>query len=188
MFSQTLEKQRRHWNHTETSDIHRSPSDLSSESYSIKSSCFSSVPNLALENIKDEREDTSRNERLSDKSFQSTSTFRHFDRNPTRKSRFGRGAVKLLQSKFNFSNNLFNGRRSRLRTNSSNNFKRYGSLQNLKYYQNKNLSSQTLKFDKNSWSRSSQYIKGEMKEKSNGEATEFESRMQHYWNSGVTCF
>lgn len=165
-----------------TSDIHRSPSDLSSRSCSIKSSCFSSVPNLALGNIGDDREVTERNAKLSEKNLEDSSTLRHFDRNPLRKSRFGRGAVKLLQGKFNF------GIRSKLRANSSNNFKRYGSLQNLKYYQNKNLSSQILKFDKNSWSRSSQYMKGEMKEKSDYDSGEFESRMQHYWNSGVTCF
>ncbi|KAB7497509.1 hypothetical protein Anas_07131 [Armadillidium nasatum] len=180
--TQTLEKQHGQWDQMVTSDIHRCPSDLSSRSCSIKSSCFSSVPNLALGNIGDDREVTERNAKLSEKNLEDSSTLRHFDRNPLRKSRFGRGAVKLLQGKFNF------GIRSKLRVNSSNNFKRYGSLQNLKYYQNKNLSSQILKFDKNSWSRSSQYMKGEMKEKSDYDSGEFESRMQHYWNSGVTCF
>ncbi|KAL7635426.1 UNVERIFIED_CONTAM: hypothetical protein RMT77_014495 [Armadillidium vulgare] len=180
--TQTLEKQHGQWDQMVTSDIHRSPSDLSSRSCSIKSSCFSSVPNLALGNIGDDREVSERNAKLSEKNLEDSSTLRHFDRNPLRKSRFGRGAVKLLQGKFNF------GIRSKLRANSSNNFKRYGSLQNLKYYQNKNLSSQILKFDKNSWSRSSQYMKGEMKEKSDYDSGEFESRMQHYWNSGVTCF
>nr|XP_027222543.1 uncharacterized protein LOC113814689 [Penaeus vannamei] len=61
----------------------------------------------------------------------------HFQRNPIRKSRLGRGTFRLIQSKLSATTSKFSTLQ-RFRSNASkneSNFRRFGSLQNLKYYQ-----------------------------------------------------
>ncbi|XP_042855961.1 uncharacterized protein LOC122242676 isoform X2 [Penaeus japonicus] len=107
----------------------------------------------------------------------------HFQRNPIRKSRLGRGTFRLIQSKLSATTSKFSTLQ-RFRSNSSkneSNFRRFGSLQNLKYYQQNRP-------------RPSHYplvqpdLATEMQERQALDSLELETRMHHYWHTGVTNF
>lgn len=107
----------------------------------------------------------------------------HFQRNHVRKSRLGRGTFRLIQNKLNATTNKFNTLQKFKSTNSKtdSNFRRFGSLQNLKYYQENRP-------------RPPHYplvqpdLAAEMQERPTLDSLELETRMHHYWHTGVTNF
>ncbi|KAK4319408.1 hypothetical protein Pmani_009643 [Petrolisthes manimaculis] len=106
----------------------------------------------------------------------------HFQRNVVRKSRLGRGTFRLIQTKLSETTSKFNTFQKLKRSNSkSSNFRRYGSLQNLKYYQENRP-------------RPPHYplvqpdLATEMQERNSLDSLELETRMHHYWHTGVTNF
>lgn len=106
----------------------------------------------------------------------------HFQRNVVRKSRLGRGTFRLIQTKLSATTSKFNTFQKLKRSNSkSSNFKRFGSLQNLKYYQENRP-------------RPPHYplvqpdLATEMQERNTLDSLELETRMHHYWHTGVTNF
>ncbi|XP_068237265.1 uncharacterized protein Phlpp [Palaemon carinicauda] len=107
----------------------------------------------------------------------------HFLRNTVRKSRLGRGTFRLIQNKLSATTSKFSTLQ-RFRSNASkheSNFRRFGSLQNLKYYQENRP-------------RPPHYplvqpeLDTEMQERTTLDSLELETRMHHYWHTGVTNF
>lgn len=106
----------------------------------------------------------------------------HFQRNNVRKSRLGRGPFRLIQNKLNATTSKFNTFQ-KLKATAPNigNFRRFGSLQNLKYYQeNHPQASQQSKVQPD--------ISSEMQERHSMDSLELETRMHHYWHTGITNF
>ncbi|KAK7067965.1 hypothetical protein SK128_013905 [Halocaridina rubra] len=107
----------------------------------------------------------------------------HFLRNTVRKSRLGRGTFRLIQNKLSATTSKFSTLQRLRSTNTKNesNFRRFGSLQNLKYYQEHRP-------------RPPHYILvqpdlgAEMQERPTLDSLELETRMQQYWHTGVTNF
>ncbi|XP_066964557.1 LOW QUALITY PROTEIN: uncharacterized protein Phlpp [Macrobrachium rosenbergii] len=107
----------------------------------------------------------------------------HFLRNTVRKSRLGRGTFRLIQNKLSATTSKFSTLQ-RFRSNAGkheSNFRRFGSLQNLKYYQENRP-------------RPPHYplvqpdLGTEMQERTTLDSLELETRMHHYWHTGVTNF
>ncbi|XP_064079536.1 LOW QUALITY PROTEIN: uncharacterized protein LOC135196625 [Macrobrachium nipponense] len=107
----------------------------------------------------------------------------HFLRNTVRKSRLGRGTFRLIQNKLSATTSKFSTLQ-RFRSNAGkheSNFRRFGSLQNLKYYQENRP-------------RPPHYplvqpdLGTEMQERTALDSLELETRMHHYWHTGVTNF
>lgn len=106
----------------------------------------------------------------------------HFLRNNIRKSRLGRGTFRQIQNKFHATASKFNTLQ-KLKASAPNigNFRRFGSLQNLKYYQeNRPQASQQPKVQPE--------ITSEMQERHSVDSVELETRMHHYWHTGITNF
>ncbi|CAL4064464.1 unnamed protein product [Meganyctiphanes norvegica] len=109
----------------------------------------------------------------------------HFQRNNIRKSRLSSGTLKLIQSKINATTSKFNTLRSfnSGHKNASSPFKRFGSLQNLKYYQ-ENRPHPTVHHPL----MQDRDLTAEMQERPTLNSLELETRMHHYWHTGVTNF
>nr|XP_053629356.1 PH domain leucine-rich repeat-containing protein phosphatase 1-like [Cherax quadricarinatus] len=107
----------------------------------------------------------------------------YFQRNNVRKSCLGRGTFRLIQSKLSATTNKFSTLQRFRSPGSKNhsNFHRFGSLQNLKYYQENRP-------------RPPHYplvqpdLAAEMQERPALDSLELETRMHHYWHTGVTNF
>ncbi|XP_042240676.1 uncharacterized protein LOC121878485 [Homarus americanus] len=107
----------------------------------------------------------------------------YFQRNNVRKSRLGRGTFRMIQNKLSATTNKFSTLQRFRSTSSKNNsnFHRFGSLQNLKYYQENRP-------------RPPHYplvqpdLTAEMQERPTLDSLELETRMHHYWHTGVTNF
>ncbi|XP_045602125.2 uncharacterized protein Phlpp [Procambarus clarkii] len=107
----------------------------------------------------------------------------YFQRNNVRKSRLGRGTFRFIQSKLSATTTKFSTLQRFASTSSKNtsNFHRFGSLQNLKYYQDNRP-------------RPPHYplvqpdLTAEMQERPTLDSLELETRMHHYWHTGVTNF
>ena len=135
-----------------------------------------SVPNLSsIVSDDDDLTTDEQHQHPNDSKLRTVSS--HFQRNVVRKSRFARGAVKLLQNKLNLTTLKSS------KSNDEDSFKRFGSLQNLKQYQ-----SEPTWPSSSSTSHILTEPKSEMMEKF--DALELESRMHQYWSNGtgVTCF
>ncbi|KAK8398764.1 hypothetical protein O3P69_004098 [Scylla paramamosain] len=106
----------------------------------------------------------------------------HFQRNVIRKSRLGRGTFRLIQNKLNATTSRFNTlQKLKVTAPSIGNFRRFGSLQNLKYYQeNRPSVSQQPVVESD--------ISAEMQERHSLDSLELETRMHHYWHTGITNF
>lgn len=107
----------------------------------------------------------------------------HFQRNNIRKSRLGRGTFRQIQNKFNATASKFNTLQ-KLKVTAPNigNFRRFGSLQNLKYYQeNRPQAPQHSP-------PAQPDISLEMQERHSMDSLELETRMHHYWHTGITNF
>lgn len=106
----------------------------------------------------------------------------HFQRNNIRKSRLNRGTFRLIQNKFNTATTKFNTlQKLKATVPNVGNFRRFGSLQNLKYYQeNQPQASQHSKVQLD--------ISSEMQERHSLDSLELETRMHHYWHTGITNF
>lgn len=107
----------------------------------------------------------------------------HFQRNNVRKSRLGRGTFRLIQNKLNATTNKFNSLQKFKSTNnkSESNFRRFGSLQNLKYYQENRPRPPHYPLVQPN-------LAAEMQERPTLDSLELETRMHHYWHTGVTNF
>ena len=106
----------------------------------------------------------------------------HFRRNTIRKSRLGKGTFRLIQNKLNATTSKFNTlQKLKVTTPSISNFRRFGSLQNLKYYQehHQRLPQQPVAESDTS---------AEMQERHSLDSVELETRMHHYWHTGITIF
>ena len=119
----------------------------------------------------------------------------HFQRNSTRKSRFGTGTIRLLQHKFSMTQNDSNNKFSTLSKikKAGSNFKRFGSLQNLKYYQENKPGLIANQRNENKPKPPHYPVvqlnpRGEIQEQKLLDSVDLESRMNHYWHTGVTCF
>lgn len=106
----------------------------------------------------------------------------HFQRNTIRKSRLGRGTLRLIQNKLHATTSKFNTlQKLKVSAPSIGNFRRFGSLQNLKYYQeNRPQPSQHPVVESD--------ISTEMQERHSLDSMELETRMHHYWHTGITNF
>lgn len=106
----------------------------------------------------------------------------HFQCNTIRKSRLGRGTFRLIQNKLNATTSKFNTlQKLKVAAPSIGNFRRFGSLQNLKYYQeHRPQVSQHPVVESD--------ISAEMQERHSLDSIELETRMHHYWHTGITNF
>lgn len=106
----------------------------------------------------------------------------HFQRNVIRKSRLGRGTFRMIQNKLNATTSKFSTlQKLKVTAPSISNFRRFGSLQNLKYYQeNRPPVSQQPVVEADT--------SVEMQERHSLDSLELETRMHHYWHTGITNF
>ena len=128
-----------------------------------------------------------------------------------RNARFGSGTMRVLRNRLANASTRLQAQRNTLYKPDSNKepspFKRFGSLQNLKSYQNRNLGSSVSQRPFNGLSSlkkassngtlnslsSLKYIPAnfnlaEMQEKRSIDSLELESRMGQYWHGDTTCF
>lgn len=105
----------------------------------------------------------------------------HFQRNNVRKSRMGRGTFRLIQNKLLATTTKFSTFQRFKSAKNESNFRRFGSLQNLKYYQENRP-------------RPPHYplvqpdLAAEMQERPTLDSLELETRIHQYWHTGITNF